>query len=90
MTIQARWLSAQRLSSELFFAVATVKGNIKRHLHGSCTIWIDDPSELNNVDDVPKYAVVRLELKRQLAELRKQVGEDGFHSPVCERVVLEF
>ena len=49
-----------------------------------------DPSELNNVYDDPAYAKVREELKKQLALLRKDIGDDGSHYPACEKVVQEF
>ncbi|MEM7397156.1 MAG: sulfatase/phosphatase domain-containing protein, partial [Verrucomicrobiota bacterium] len=49
-----------------------------------------DPSELNNVYDHPEYAGVREQLKQQLADLRKSIGDDGSHYPACEKVVQEF
>jgi len=49
-----------------------------------------DPQELNNVYDDPAYATVRDRLKRQLAELRRRIGDDGSHYPACEKVVQEF
>ena len=49
-----------------------------------------DPDELNNVYDHPDYEEVRDQLKRQFAELRVQVGDDGSHFPECEKVVQEF
>ena len=49
-----------------------------------------DPSELNNVYDDPAYSKVREELKKQLALLRKDIGDDGSHYPACEKVVQEF
>ena len=49
-----------------------------------------DPSELNNVYDDPAYSKVREELKKQLALLRRDIGDDGSHHPACEKVVQEF
>lgn len=49
-----------------------------------------DPDELNNVYDDPGYREVRDELKKQFAELRKEVADDGSHHPACEAVVQEF
>ncbi|MEM9159982.1 MAG: sulfatase [Verrucomicrobiota bacterium] len=49
-----------------------------------------DPDELNNVYDNPEYARVLKNLKRQFAQLRKDVGDDGSHHPKCEEVVQEF
>lgn len=49
-----------------------------------------DPEELKNVYDDPVYAPVRDQLKAQLAELRKSVGDDGSHYPKCEKIVQEF
>ena len=49
-----------------------------------------DPSELHNVYDHPAYFKVREELKKQLALLRRDIGDDGSHYPACEKVVQEF
>lgn len=49
-----------------------------------------DPSELNNVYDDPAYAKTREQLKKQLATLRKKIGDDGSHYPECEKIVQEF
>ena len=49
-----------------------------------------DPDELNNVYDNPDYAETRDALKKQFAELRKSVGDDGSHHPACEAIVQEF
>lgn len=49
-----------------------------------------DPQELNNVYDHPEYRDIRDSLKKQFAELRKEVGDDGSHYPECEKVVQEF
>ena len=51
---------------------------------------VKDPDEQTNVYDDPAYAKVRDQLKKQFAELRKQVGDDGSHHPECEKVVQEF
>jgi len=51
---------------------------------------VKDPDELINVYDNPVYANVREELKKQLAELRAEVGDDGSHYPKCEAVVQSF
>jgi len=49
-----------------------------------------DPQELHNVYDDPEYAPVLNRLKKQFAELRQQIGDDGSHHPACEKVVQEF
>ena len=49
-----------------------------------------DPSELNNVYDDPAYSKVRKDLKKQLALLRRDIGDDGSHYPACEKIVQEF
>ena len=49
-----------------------------------------DPSELHNVYDHPAYFKVREELKKQLALLRRDIGDDGSHYPACEKIVQEF
>ena len=49
-----------------------------------------DPSELNNVYDDPAYSKVREDLKKQLALLRRDIGDDGSHYPACEKIVQEF
>ena len=49
-----------------------------------------DASELINVYDSPAYAQTRVRLKKQLAKLRKTVGDDGSHYPAAEKVVQEF
>jgi arylsulfatase A-like enzyme len=51
---------------------------------------VRDPEELNNVYDNPAYAKVRDRLKKQFADLRKEIGDDGSHHPGCEKVVQEF
>ena len=49
-----------------------------------------DATEINNVYDDPGYSKVRDRLKKQLASLRKTVGDDGSHYPEAEKVVQEF
>lgn len=49
-----------------------------------------DPAELNNVYDDPKYLAIREQLKQQFAALRQRVGDDGSHYPKCEAVVQEY
>ncbi len=49
-----------------------------------------DPNELNNVYDDEAYAAVREQLKKQFAELRLTVGDDGSHYPDCEKIVQQF
>ncbi len=49
-----------------------------------------DPHELNNVYDLPAYAEVRDRLKVNFAQLRREIGDDGSHFPLAERVVQEF
>ncbi|MBK1832589.1 sulfatase [Roseibacillus ishigakijimensis] len=49
-----------------------------------------DPQELNNLYDDPAYAETREALKKQFAELRQRVGDDGSHFPKAEAVVQEF
>ncbi|MDF1756104.1 MAG: sulfatase [Verrucomicrobiales bacterium] len=51
---------------------------------------VADPEELNNVVDDPNYTAIRDQLKKQLAELRLKIGDDGTHYPKCEAVVQEF
>lgn len=50
----------------------------------------EDPQELHNLYDKPAYAEVRDSLKRQLADLRNSVGDNGSHHPECEEIVREF
>ncbi|MEZ5944580.1 MAG: sulfatase [Planctomycetaceae bacterium] len=50
----------------------------------------NDPHETRNLYDDPEQTAVVNHLKRQLADLRKQVGDDGSHFPECEKVVQEF
>lgn len=49
-----------------------------------------DPNELVNVYDEPAYAQVVSNLKQQLAERRRQVGDDGNDYPEIEAVLQEF
>ena len=49
-----------------------------------------DPEELNNVYDDPAFKEVRDDLKKQFAQLRHDIGDDGSHHPDCEKVVQEF
>ena len=49
-----------------------------------------DPQELVNLFDKPAYAKVVADMKKQLAERRKQVGDDGSDYPQIEAVVREF
>lgn len=49
-----------------------------------------DPQELHNLYGRPEHAAVQAELKAQLAQLRKDIGDDGSHYPKCETVVQEF
>lgn len=49
-----------------------------------------DPHELNNVYDLPAYREVRDKLKARFAQLRREIGDDGSHFPLVERVVEEF
>ena len=50
----------------------------------------NDPHELINLYDVPAHKAIRDQLKRQFAELRQLVGDDGSHYPNCEKVVQQF
>lgn len=49
-----------------------------------------DPNETSNVYDDPAYATVVLDLKKQLAERRRAIGDDGHDYPKVEAVVQEF
>ncbi len=51
---------------------------------------VKDPQELHNLYDNPGHAAIRDQLKNELADLRKKVGDDGSHHPACEKVVREF
>ena len=49
-----------------------------------------DPHETINLYDDPNHAELVADLKRQLAETRQRVGDDGSHYPAAEKVVQEF
>lgn len=49
-----------------------------------------DPQELVNVYDDPAYAQIVTDLKQQLAERRKAIGDDGSDYPAIEAVIQEF
>jgi len=50
----------------------------------------NDPHETRNVIDDPGMAETVQRLKQQLAQTRKDVGDDGSHYPKCEQIVQEF
>ncbi|MEL7338691.1 MAG: sulfatase/phosphatase domain-containing protein, partial [Planctomycetota bacterium] len=50
----------------------------------------NDPMETRNVYDAPENAGLVQRLKRQLADLRSKVGDDGGHYPECEKIVQQF
>ena len=50
----------------------------------------EDPGETVNLYDSPEHQKLVVELKKQLAETRQRVGDDGSHFPAAERVVQEF
>ena len=51
---------------------------------------INDPHETKNLyHDLAQVALVA-KLKKQLAETRKRVGDDGSHYPAAEKIVQEF
>jgi arylsulfatase A-like enzyme len=49
-----------------------------------------DPQELNNVYDDPAYVSIRDRLKKQFAQLRNDVGDDGSHYLECEKIVQQY
>jgi N-acetylglucosamine-6-sulfatase len=49
-----------------------------------------DPHETVNQYDSPEYSETVTRLKKQLAALRRKVGDDGRDFPKCEAVVQEF
>ena len=49
-----------------------------------------DPHETVNQYDSPEYSETVARLKKQLAALRRKVGDDGRDFPKCEAVVQEF
>ncbi|MEZ6040052.1 MAG: sulfatase [Planctomycetaceae bacterium] len=51
---------------------------------------VNDPHETRNLYDDPDQAMLVTDLKRQFAELRTKIGDDGTHFPECEKVVQEF
>lgn len=50
----------------------------------------EDPQETRNLYHDPEHADLVQSLKKQLAETRRRVGDDGSHFPAAERVVQEF
>ena len=50
----------------------------------------NDPQELVNVYDDPAYATVVADLKKQLADKRREIGDDGSDYPLIEAVVQEY
>jgi arylsulfatase A-like enzyme len=51
---------------------------------------VNDPHETRNLYDDPDQAELVTYLKRQLAELRAKIGDNGTHFPECEKIVQEF
>ncbi|WP_149496366.1 sulfatase family protein [Roseiconus lacunae] len=51
---------------------------------------VNDPHETKNLIDDPGNAELVLRLKQQLAEMRRQIGDDGSHHPKSEAIVQEF
>lgn len=51
---------------------------------------VNDPHETRNLYDDPTQAELVIYLKRQLAELRAKIGDNGTHFPECEKIVQEF
>jgi arylsulfatase A-like enzyme len=51
---------------------------------------VNDPHETRNLYDDPAQAELVIYLKRQLAELRAKIGDNGTHFPECEKIVQEF
>jgi arylsulfatase A-like enzyme len=49
-----------------------------------------DPHETQNLYHDPTHAELAVDLKRQLADTRVRVGDDGSHYPACETIVQEF
>ncbi len=50
----------------------------------------NDPQETKNIYHDPTQAALVKQLKQQLAETRKRVGDDGSHFPKAEQVLQEF
>ena len=51
---------------------------------------VNDPHETRNLYDDPDQAMRVTDLKRQFAELRTKIGDDGTQFPECEKIVQEF
>ncbi|MEZ6123282.1 MAG: DUF4976 domain-containing protein [Planctomycetaceae bacterium] len=51
---------------------------------------VNDPHETRNLYSDPDQSALVDSLKRQLAELRTKIGDDGSHFPECEKIVQEF
>ena len=51
---------------------------------------VKDPQEMINLYDNPAYGKTVVDLKQQLAALRKKVGDDGSDYPAIEAVISEF
>lgn len=51
---------------------------------------VNDPHETRNIYSDSANTNLVQELKSQLVQLRKHVGDDGSHYPACEAVVQEF
>jgi len=51
---------------------------------------VNDPHETRNLYNEPDQTAVVDHLKRQLADLRSHIGDDGSHFPECEKIVQEF
>ncbi|MDB0067965.1 sulfatase [Akkermansiaceae bacterium] len=51
---------------------------------------INDPHETKNIYHDPTQKGLVVKLKKQLAETRTRVGDDGSHFPECEKVLQEF
>jgi len=50
----------------------------------------NDPDEVVNLYDDPKYASTVVKLKKQFAALRNKVGDTGEDYPEVEKIVQEF
>ncbi|MCA9063214.1 MAG: sulfatase [Planctomycetaceae bacterium] len=51
---------------------------------------VNDPHETRNIYDDPQSTALVNALKKQLADARQRVGDDGSHYPACEAIVQEF
>ncbi len=49
-----------------------------------------DPQEMNNVYDDPAYADIRKELKKQLKELREELGETDIAYPKIQKIIADY